>query len=87
VHGRISRAWPPLEGKDDALVEVEPMLSEVGDWEAYLAMDVEEAEAALMRRHARTGRPLGSADFIARLESQLRRFLRKRKPGPKTKND
>ncbi len=69
------------------MVEVEPMLSEVGDWKAYLAMDVEEAEAALMRCHARTGRPLGSADFIARLESQLRRFLRKRKPGPKTKND
>ena len=61
------------------------MLSDVGDWEAYLAMDVEEA--ALMRRHARTGRPLGSADFIARLGSQLRRFLTKRKPGPKTKND
>jgi len=40
------------------------MFSEVGDWEAYLAMNVEEAEAALMRRHARAGKPLGSADSL-----------------------
>jgi len=59
------------------------MLGYVGDWSAYLASDVHEQEAALFRRHARTGRPLGSADFIAGLETRLGRFLRKRKPGPK----
>jgi len=42
-------------------------------------------KTAVIRRHERTGRPLGDAGFIARLESQLGRFLRKCKPGPKRK--
>jgi putative transposase len=82
---RWSSARAHLDGRDDALVTVEPMLSEVGDWAGYLALGVEEAEAAALRHHQRTGRPLGSDDFIAGLETLVGRFLRKRKPGPKTK--
>ena len=59
------------------------MLDFVGDWAAYLALDVDEAEAAAMRRHERTGRPLGTPSFMERLERQLGRYLRKRKPGPR----
>jgi putative transposase len=33
----------------------------------------------------RTGRPLGSPKFIARLEKRLHRSLRRQKPGPKPK--
>ena len=40
---------------------------------------------ATLRRHERTGRPLGSMSFIADLESQLRRVLRPQKPGCKRK--
>lgn len=79
-----SSARAHLEGKDDALVRVEPMLSMVGDWAGYLAQDIDDAELSALRRNARTGRPLGSADFIASLEVRLGRFLRKRKPGPKS---
>ena len=61
------------------------MLARVVDWAGCLALDIDEAEAAVMRRHERTGRPSGDAGFIAGLESQLGRFLRKRKPGPKGK--
>ena len=50
-------------------------------------MDVGEAEAAVMRHDERTGRPLGDAGFIAGLESQPGRFLRKRNPGPKRKKN
>ena len=78
-----SSARAHLEGKDDVLVKVEPMLSEVGDWEQYLALDIDEEEEALMKRHERTGRPLGAEGFIEALEKTLGRFLRKRKPGPK----
>ena len=53
------------------------------DWASYLALDVDETERAVMRRHERTGRPLGSPLFLERLESQLDRILHKRKPGPK----
>ena len=67
------------------MVRVQPMLGEVGHWPGYLALDIDEAEAAVMRRHERTGRPLGSAASIAGLKSQLGRFLRKRKPGRKGK--
>jgi len=82
---RWSSARAHLDGKDDGLVRVEPMLSYIGDWAGYLALDMDEAEAAALRSHQRTGRPLGSADFIAGLETTLGRFLRKRKPGPKPK--
>ena len=63
------------------------MLAQVGDCAGCLALDVDEAEAAVMRRYERTGRPMGDAGFIAGLESQPGRFLRKRKPGPKRKKN
>ena len=63
------------------------MLAQVGDWAAYLALDVDEAEAVVMRGHERTGSPTGDAAFIAGLESQLGRFLRKRNPGPRRKKN
>ena len=78
-----SSARAHLTGRDDALVQIEPMLSMVGDWASYLALDVDEAELAALRRHEHTGRPLGDPSFIERLENQLGRFRRKRKPGPK----
>ena len=42
-----------------------------------------EEEAAALRRHERTGRPLGAPHFIEALEKRLGRPLGKRKPGPK----
>jgi len=62
-----------------------PVVAEVNDWRAFLATDEDEAVLARLRRHARTGRPLGDAGFIARLEANLGRRLRRRKPGPKAK--
>ena len=38
-----------------------------------------------LRRHLRTGRPLGDAAFIARLETRLDRRLHPLKPGPNLK--
>ena len=78
-----SSARAHLLGQDDGWVHVEPMLSTVADWTAYLARDLDEQELSVLRRHERTGRPLGGPGFIEHLETQLGRFLRKRKPGPK----
>ena len=36
-----------------------------------------------LRNHARTGRPLGDATFVERLEKLVGRVLRPRKPGRK----
>jgi len=67
---------------------VEHMLEYVGDCEANLALDIDdEAEASLMRRHERTGRPLGDADFIAGLETLLGRFLTKRRPAAENQQE
>jgi putative transposase len=66
-------------------VTVRPLLSRVDDWRAYLAEGLRPEEATLLRRHERTGRPLGSAAFLRRLETRLGRTLRKKPPGPKPK--
>jgi putative transposase len=86
---RRAKDWPwssaraHLKGRDDDLVSVAPMLERIPDWRAYLRSGLGEGERELVRQHERTGRPLGSEDFIAGLESQLGRPLKKRKPGPK----
>jgi putative transposase len=59
------------------------MIAYVGNWQKYLALDVEEAQLVRLRQHTRTGRPLGDEAFIHRIEETLGRLLRKRKPGPR----
>jgi putative transposase len=65
---------------------VAPLLARVDDWRMYLAAGLSAEEAALLRRHERTGRPLGGAAFLRRLERRLGRVLRKKTPGRKPKN-
>jgi putative transposase len=86
--GLVSSAWDyrwssaraHIRGENDELVSVGPMLERVGDWREYLMSPVSEADVAAMRRHTRTGRPLGSESFVDRLQAQLGRILRPLKP-------
>ena len=78
-----SSAKAHLAGRDDRLVKASPLLEMVGDWPAFLAGGLDEAERDTLRRHERTGRPLGDEPFVKRLETALGRSLMKRKPGPK----
>jgi putative transposase len=48
-------------------------------------MEPLEAEAEFWRSHERTGRPLGEAQFLDRIEKVLGRSVRPAKPGPKAK--
>jgi len=78
-----SSARAHLAGQDDKVVSTAPMLERVSDWQAYLDGDqATQTETELLRRHTRTGRPLGDDDFIRRLESLTGRSLLRRKPGP-----
>jgi putative transposase len=52
-------------------------------WRAYLTEGCPRAEVRAIEGCARTGRPLGSARFIATLEKRLGRVIAKQKPGPK----
>ena len=70
-----------LTGQDDDLVTVKPLLQMVDDWRKFLSSPSTEEENALIRRHEQTGRPLGSAQFIHRLENKLLRILIPQKGG------
>jgi putative transposase len=78
-----SSAQAHLQGEDDILVKVAPLLSIIPDWRELLASDLSEEEYETLRLHERTGRPLGSDDFVEELEKRTARVLRRQKPGPK----
>ena len=81
-----SSAYAHLRGEDDELVRARPLLELVPDWAAYLTDDDADLVADQFHRHTRTGRPLGSEDFITRVEARVGRVLRPQKPGPKPGN-
>lgn len=81
-----SSAMAHVRGEDDILVKTGPLLAIVADWQELLASDLPEEEYDTLRRHERSGRPLGSDAFISRIEKLTGRVLRKQKPGPKRKN-
>ena len=80
-----SSARPHLSGRDDGLVKVAPLLAMAGDWNALLDSAVREEELEDLREHGRTGRPLGDATFLERLEKIVGRPLKPQKRGPKPK--
>ena len=95
VRARLTAAaedWPwssaraHLAGRDDGVVEVQPMLDQVPDWADFLAGGLRDDERDALRGGERTGRPLGSPGFVAGLEHQLGRPLARRKPGRKPAN-
>ena len=53
--------------------------------EPNLLAAAREEELKDLRRHSRTGRPLGNETFLERLEAMLGRVLKPQKRGPKTK--
>jgi putative transposase len=80
---RWSSAAAHVRGTDDQLVRAQPMLERAGDWPEFLAQGLKPSELRTLRRHSRTGRPLGSEEFITRAEQTVGRSLRPQKPGPK----
>jgi putative transposase len=81
-----SSARAHLQGEDDILVKVEPLLAIIPNWQELLSSDLSDSACETIRRHERSGRPLGSDDFMARLEKLTSRDLKKKKPGPKKIN-
>jgi putative transposase len=62
------------------------LLELIPDWATFLADQDADLVADQFHRHTLTGRPLGSDDFITRVEARLGRVLRPQKPGPKPGN-
>jgi putative transposase len=81
-----SSARAHLDGRDDKLVVVKPLLERIPDWYEYLSKSDQPVSTDMIRKHSRTGRPAGDEAFINRLEFLINRPLKKRKPGPKPTN-
>lgn len=80
---RWSSCKAHLQGKDDILVKVGPLAEIIPDWQGLLEGDLSNKKYDAIRSHEKTGRPLGSDEFIDRLEQLTARSLKKQKPGPK----
>ncbi|MEA3366592.1 MAG: transposase [Planctomycetota bacterium] len=94
--GLVRRAWrwpwssarAHVEGRGDALIAPGGLLvAEVNDWRALLRTADDEATLERLRRHGRTGRPLGDRGFLRRLERRLDRVLVPGKPGRPRKEE
>jgi putative transposase len=73
--------------RDDLLLSGNcPLVLQVKNWSEWVNADFNDAENELIRRHTRTGRPLGPKDFLVRIGNQIGRDLLPRKPGPRAKN-
>ena len=71
-----SSARAHLAAVDDVLVAARPLLERVADWSDLLrsASDVDDIDR--WRKHEKTGRPIGSDEFIEQLEVRLARSLK-----------
>ena len=80
-----SSAAAHLAGQDDRLVKTGPLLALVDDWAEFLDDGLDTSAAEALRRHERSGRPLGGESFLAALERRLGRTLAPQRRGPKPK--
>jgi len=84
---RWSSAAAYLDGKKDQLTSISGLNRRVDDWSEFFGQAVDSVVGEKMRRHERTGRPLGSERFVMKMESILDRILRPKKAGrPKKEN-
>ena len=82
---RWSSARSHLGVRHDDLIARNAMRAWVSDWPAYLAERQDEVIRDTLRRHQRSGRPLGSTQFVDDLERLTGRTLRPAKRGRKRK--
>jgi putative transposase len=78
---RWSSARAHLEGRDDGLVMVAPLLNIVPNWGVILQQQSKHIDT--YKIHERTGLPLGDEEFLERCETAVGISLRHKKPGPK----
>jgi putative transposase len=60
-----------------------PLLEIAGDLRAFLLALPDEELVNYLRKHERTGRPLGTESFVESLEMLLDCSFKRGKPGPK----
>ena len=63
-----------------------PLVLETPNWAEWLKIDSDETMRDVIRRHTRTGRALGSHEFVIRIGGQIGRNLLPRRRGPRPKS-
>jgi putative transposase len=53
-----------VTGKDDLLVAVGPMLERIVDWKKFVAIATSRDELESLRKHSKSGRPIGNPGFV-----------------------
>jgi putative transposase len=82
---RWSSVHAHFQGVDDGLVDVEPMLERVSDWDVYLSESPTVGLIEAVRKNVMSGRPAGNEAFTLMAEELSGKRLRRRKPGPASK--
>jgi putative transposase len=80
-----SSAQAHFAGRDDELVTAKPLLDRVDKWDIFLHQPVASEDSRAIKKHEKTGRPLGNSKFLTQIEMTLKRRLQHQKPGPKSK--
>jgi len=80
-----SSAKAHVLGQKDPLLSESFLSKEIKDWSSFLQIEDSKQDMKYLKRHARTGRPLGDEAFLTKLEIMTGRTLRKKKPGPRKK--
>ena len=76
-----------LKGRDDLLVKPQTLIELLSSsWKPFLTTAVKDHEIAVLKKHERTGRPLGEDELVEALEVLMGLKLKRRKPGPKKKD-
>ena len=81
ARGRILGVGDPLVWKRNPVARAR----ETRDWAEFLREGLGDEDLERLRRHERTGRPLGSERFVEKVSDLLGRDLVPKKPGPKPK--
>ena len=82
-----SSAHAHVTGVNDHLMQAASLRAIVTDWRDFLLSPLSEKDIEALRKHERTGRPLGNERFVDKLEITLDRMLRRQKSGRKTGGD
>lgn len=76
-----SARWIVGDAHEDALATPSEMLADITDWRSFL--EGSPCQLTELRKHTRTGRPLGSEAFTNQIESLIGRVVRPQTRGPK----
>jgi putative transposase len=59
------------------------MLDRIDNWSAYLSRNNDTCEIDTIKRHTRTGRPVGATHFINKIEQLTGKSIAPKRPGPR----